>query len=442
MKHRHFHPGVILSGAPAVVFPRLEDSGRARSRRTPIDGSAALQGRVRTGLTDERRGALGREPEGSLYLSVVIAVLGLFLLMSCTSEKRATIATPETVSGVALITAQRTTVPDYMEATGTVHAAQSAQLASQVMGTITRVSVHEGDGVRRGQVLIAIDEAQPHAAYQSAVAGLQASQQGIAAADADYSLAESTMQRYQLLFDKKSVSPHEYDEVKAKLAAAKARRDAAHANSAQAEAGVTEAKTTLGFTSIRAPFDGVITAKLVDAGAMAAPGVPLLVLEDPSHFRLEVTVDESQIGVVRLGASVPVVLDSLGSEPITGKVVQIVPAADPASRTFTVKIDLPSNAATGFPLRAGVQIRSGVYGRARFPRGERQAILVPQTALLHRGQLDAIYVVGNDQVASLRYVTLGKPEGGDVEVLSGLDIGERIVGSAADRELSGKRVVQ
>jgi len=298
------------------------------------------------------------------------------------------------------------------------------------MGTITRVNVHEGDAVRRGEVLISIDEAQPRAAYQSATAGLQASQQAIAAAEADYALAQSTMQRYQMLYDKKSVSPHEYDEVKAKLEAAKARRDAAHATSTQAQAAVAEANASVGFTKIRAPFDGIVTAKLADAGAMAAPGVPLLVVEDPRRFRLEALVDESEIGVVRLGARVPVVTDSLGSQAINGKVVQIVPAADPASRTFTVKIDLPP----------GPYIRSGLFGRARFARGERESILVPQTALLHRGQLDALYVVGNDEVAILRYITLGKPSGDHVEVLSGLDDGERIVAQAAGRELSGKRV--
>ena len=302
-----------------------------------------------------------------------------------------------------------------MEATGTVRAAQSAQLASQVMGTITRVNVHEGDRVRRGEVLITIDEAQQRAAYPSANAGLQASQETIAAADADYALAESTMKRYQMLYDKKSVSPQEFDEVKTKLAAAKARRDAAHAGRTQAEAGVSEASTAMGFTKIRAPFDGLVTAKLADAGAMAAPGVPLLIVEDPSHFRLEATVDESKMGAVRLGETVPVVIDALGDQTITGKVVQIVPAADPASRTFTVKIDLPSNP----------QIRSGLFGRAHFPRGERESILVPQTALVHRGQLDAVYVVGKDQIASLRYVTLGKPSAQQVEVLSGLEAGER-----------------
>ena len=368
----------------------------------------------------------------ALSLLILLALVPLLLLVNCSSQKRATTAAPETISGVALLTAQRTTIPDYIEATGTVRAAQSAQLASQVMGTITRVNVHEGDSVHRGQVLIAIDEAQPRAAYQSATAGLQASQQSIAAADADYALAESTMQRYQMLYDKKSVSPHEYDEVKAKLAAAKARRDAAHANSAQAEAAVAEANTTVGYTKIRAPFDGLVTAKLVDAGAMAAPGVPLLIVEDPSRFRLEAVVDESQIGAVRLGADVPVVLDSLGAQALTGKVVQIVPAADPASRTFTVKIELPP----------GPQIRSGLFGRARFPRGKREAVLVPQTALLHRGQLDGIYVVGQDEIASLRYVTLGRVADTDVEVLSGLESGERLVAQPADRDLSGKRVMQ
>ena len=351
-------------------------------------------------------------------------------LAACTSPGPANNATPESVAGVPLITVERATVPDDLEATGTVRAAQSAQLASQIMGTITAVSVQEGDRVRRGQVLLTIDSAQPHAAYQSASAGLQASDQAIAAADADYALADATMKRYQMLYDKKSVSPQEYDEVKTRLAAAQARRDAAHAGRAQAEAAVSEANTTVEFTRIRAPFDGVITSKLVDAGAMASPGVPLLMIDDPSRFRLEVQVDEGQIGAARLGAQVPVRIDAPGNQPILGKVVQIVPAADPASRSFTVKIELPVN-----PL-----LRSGLFGRAFFPLGQRQAILVPQASLLHRGQLDGVYVVDKDGVASLRYITLGKPSGDGVEVLSGLGNGDRIVSQPGNRELSGKRV--
>lgn len=238
------------------------------------------------------------------------------------------------------------------------------------------------------------------------------------------------MKRYQTLYDKKSVSPQEYDEVKTRVEAAKARLDAAQAGSAQARATVSQSSTAMGFTRIRAPFDGLITAKFVDPGAMAAPGLPLLVVEDPSRFRLEANVDESQISVVKPGATVSVVIDSLGGQEVSGKVVQIVPAADPSSRTFTVKIDLPANP----------QIRSGLFGRVRFLRGERQAIMVPQAALLHRGQLDAIYVVGKDEIASLRYVTLGRPSGDQIEVLSGLDSGERVVAQVSDRELAGKKL--
>ncbi len=357
-------------------------------------------------------------------------LLFLLALAACSGEKPTKPAAPEIVRDVSVLTVQKTTVPDYVEATGTVRAAQSAQLASQVMGTITRVNVHEGDRVRRGEVLVAIDEAQQRAAYASANAGLQASQETIAAADADYALAESTMKRYQMLYDKKSVSPQEFDEVKTKLAAAKARRDAAHAGRLQAEAGVSEANTAMGFTKIRAPFDGLVTAKLADPGAMAAPGVPLLIVEDPSRFRLEATVDESKMGAVRLGETVPVAIDALGDQAITGKVVQIVPAADPASRTFTVKIELPANP----------QIRSGLFGRARFPRGERESVVIPQTAVVSRGQLQAVYVVGKDQLASLRYVTLGTASGQQVEVLSGLQAGDQIVAQPGDRELSGKQV--
>ena len=136
---------------------------------------------------------------GRATVSALVLLLGL---AACSGEK------PTTPS------AQRTTVPDYVEATGTVRAAQSAQLSSQVMGVITRVNVHEGDRVWRGEVLITIEAAQQRSAYDSANAGLTASQQTIAAADADYALAESTMKRYQMLYDKKSVSPQEFDEVK------------------------------------------------------------------------------------------------------------------------------------------------------------------------------------------------------------------------------------
>jgi len=306
----------------------------------------------------------------------------------------------------------------------------SCQLASQVMGTIRRVNAREGDRVRRGQVLVLIDEAQQQAAYAGAKASLQASQESIAAAEADFTLAETTLKRYQMLYEKRSLTPQEYDEVKTRLTSAVARRGAARANLTQAEARVIEAKAAVDFTRVLAPFDGVVTSKLAEPGAMAMPGVAMLIVEDPSRFRLEVQVDESQIPAVKFGEPVSMTIDGLGSQSIEGKVTQIVPAADPASRTFTVKIDLPSNP----------EIRSGLFGRARFPRGQREAIEIPEDAVLKRGQLQAVYVVDSERLASLRFVTLGSASGGRVEVLSGLQSGDRIVTRPRDRQLSGKQV--
>ncbi len=373
---------------------------------------------------------MSRTSHTKISLILPAAAIAMMTMVGCSDSKPATQPPAEKVHGVALMQVQKATVSDAVEATGTVRAVLSAQLASQVMGTITRVNVHEGDRVQRGEVLVSIDEAQQQAAYTGAKAGLQASQESIAAADADYALAESTLKRYQMLYDKKSVSPQEYDEVKTRLAAAQARRDATHAGRTQAEAGVSQAGTAMSYTKVRAPFDGIVIAKLAEPGAMAAPGVPLLVVEDPSRFRLEAQVDEGRIGAVKLGETVPVTVDSLGEQPIEGKVTQIVPTADPGSRTFTVKVDLPWNP----------QMRSGLFGRVRFPRGQREAIEIPKTAVLSRGQMQAVYVIGADQLASLRFVTLGAGSGNQVEVLSGLQNGDRIVTQPGDRELSGKQV--
>src|SRR5208283_3466992 len=196
----------------------------------------------------KRWATIFRPSGAAVRKSVVIALLPVVFLVGCSESKPPAQAPAEKVHGVALLQVQKATVPDAVEATGTVQAALSAQLSSQVMGTITRVNVHEGDRVRRGEVLVSIDEAQQQAAYSSAKAGLQASQQSIAAANADYALAESTMKRYQMLYDKTSVSPQEYDEVKTRLVAAKARRDAAQAGRTQAEAGVSQAGTAMSFT--------------------------------------------------------------------------------------------------------------------------------------------------------------------------------------------------
>lgn len=366
----------------------------------------------------------------AVILLIILSMVASGGLAGCSNERRTQAAAPETVSGVSVIVAQKTTVPDWLEALGTVRAVQTSQVASQIMGNIVEIRAHEGDRVGTGQILAAIDDSQPRAAVEQATAAVTAAENEFCAADSSFALAEATLKRYQQLSEKKSVSPQEFDEIKARYQSTEARRDMARAGLAQANAALTQARTSLGYTRIRAPFAGVVTEKKADAGTLASPGMPIFTIEDTRSYRLEAAVDESDIRLVRVGQIVPVRLDALGNTELSGKVVQIVPAADPASRSFLVKVGLPSDA----------QLRSGLFGRARFSRGERSALLIPRAAIVERGQLQGVYAIGVNGIASLRYVTFGKTTGQQVEVLSGLQDGEKLVAAPGSREWSGKQI--
>ena len=380
---------------------------------------------------------MNRIPSKANKTSMRLIVAGAATLLSasltfvaCSSERQSVSAAPETVSNVALISAESANIPDVVEAVGTLRAAETSQLAAQMMGNIVEIRAREGDRVQRGQVLAVIDDAQPRAALDRSTAADLAAQQEIAASESDFALAEATFKRYQTLYEKKSVSPQEFDEVKARFQAAQARREMARAGQAQAKAALQQARTALGYTHIVAPFDGLVTEKKADVGTLASPGMPIFTVEDLRHYRLEATVNETDLRYVRQGQQVPVLIDALGDGELKGRVVEIVPAADPASRSFLVKLELPSDSA----------LRSGLFGRAMFARGERSALLIPRTAVIERGQLQGIYVLDQNRIAGLRYITLGRAAAGQVEVLAGLQAGEMLVATPDGRELSGKKV--
>jgi RND family efflux transporter MFP subunit len=358
---------------------------------------------------------------------IVAALVGL---SSCSTEQSVKAQSLETVQHIHVLAVQQADVPDLLEAAGTVRAAQTSDLASQLMGNIVEIRAREGDRVQRGQVLAVIDDSQPRTAVDRATAAIVAAQQQLVAANSDLVLAETTLNRYQNLYNRKSLSPQEFDEVKARQQATLALRDMAQAGQIQAQAALKQAMTSLNYTRIRAPFDGVVTEKKVDSGTLASPGMPIFTVEDVRRYRLEVAVNESDLRYVRTGGQVAVAIDALDNAELKGKVVQIIPAADPASRAFLVKIDLPT----------APRLRSGLFGRARFSRGERQALLIPRTAVVERGQLQGVFVLNQNRIASLRYVTLGKPSGSEIEVLTGLQGGEWLVAKPGDLDLNSKRI--
>ena len=168
-----------------------------------------------------------------------------------------------------------------------------------------------------------------------------------------------------------------------------------------------------GYAQLRAPFAGVVTAKSVEPGNLATPGAPLLTIEREGAFRLEVPVEESRLPLIRSGSKVTVMLDALG-RTIEAKIGEVVPSVDAASRAYLVKIDLP----------ARPQLRSGIFGRARFVVGTRPVLSVPASAVMERGQVQSVFVVENG-AARLRLITIGRKMADRAEVLSGLNAGDQ-----------------
>jgi len=375
------------------------------------------------------------------------ALLLVALLAGCGGSGKEQAQAAESVSGLRTERLQLQTVPDELEAPGTLRSVNTAPLTARVMGTVTGVHVREGDAVKRGQVLISLDERElvarrnaARAAMDEAKAGREEAARGFAMAQAQADVAGKTYERFQYLKQQKSVSPQEFDEVEAKfrgaqagLAAAKARQDQVEASNARVESEARAAETMTSYARIVAPFDGVVVRRSVDTGMMAAPGMPLIEIEDASRYQMEATIAASAASArgLKRGTRARVRLDALPEREFEGAVAELEAGADSASQTVRAKVDVPRDAA----------LRSGLFGRVLFCCGERQALTVPRTALVERGQLRGVFVVGNDGIIRLRLVTLGQTFTGErVEVLSGIDAGETIVLDPGTKNLDGKKL--
>jgi RND family efflux transporter MFP subunit len=287
--------------------------------------------------------------------------------------------------------------------------------------------VKAGDRVRRGQVLAVLDDRTSRAQLAGAQAGVEESVQGAAEIDqaiqagaADRQFAEATFKRYQGLLEKNSVSKQEFEGAESRFKAAlaneramQAKRKQIEARGQQATSQRESAQAVFSYSRVVAPIDGVVAAKSVDAGSVVMPGMPLVTVEDPARYRLEASVPEQVFSKTKLGMSVSV---DTGRGKFEGRVSEIVPTADVASRTFLVKVDLPRDCGS----------RSGEYGTASFTIGEAKRLTVPHAAVVSQGQLEGVYVIGPQNAAEFRLVKTGKEMGGRIEILSGLTEGERV----------------
>ena len=317
-------------------------------------------------------------------LVMVFAGAAGVLLPACSRGATSTTTGAEAPIRVALGTVAMIDLADTFEAGGVVQARTTATLTARILAPVREVRVEPGDRVRAGQVLIVLDAGALTAQARSARAAALAADQGAVAAaseqqaaDAALTLARATHERIAGLHARRSATAQELDDATGALHAAEARAAGAAARAQAAVSGIESARgaseaagTTASFAFIAAPFDGVVTEKMVEPGNMAAPGTPLMRLEDTRGFRLDVRVDESRVGQITAGELVPVSLDSSAGGPVTvtGTVSEIGRAVDADARAFLVKIALPATAGS----------RSGTFGRARFSGQIRRALRVPE----------------------------------------------------------------
>ncbi|MBN1589767.1 MAG: efflux RND transporter periplasmic adaptor subunit [Pirellulales bacterium] len=300
--------------------------------------------------------------------------------------------------------------PYFEESFGTLKAATRTEIAARVLAPIQRMMVHAGQKVNQGDDLIILDRRALETERSKINASLVAAQASLDQAEKDYARAAK-------LVEKHAISKQQYDENQARV-------EVAEANLDYARQALAEADVKLSYTVIKAPKSGIIVDRLAEEGNMAQPGVPLLILYDPTSLRLEVPVPESLAVRLSPGDKLDVRIDALKNRPtVKATIDEIVPQAQAASRSFLVKVALPKSP----------DLFEGMSGRLLVPAGTRRFLCLNTAAIERIGQLEMVYVVHPDRTLERRIIKTGRAGQFDasgrptrVEVLSGLDADETV----------------
>lgn len=294
-------------------------------------------------------------------------------------------------------------VPTSFAAEATVEAIRQATIAAQVQGRVVDVRVDAGDRVNRGDLLMRIDERESN----QAVAGAEAN---VAQAQAQLANARAVFDRTKNLFAQKFVSQSALDQAQAAYRSAEAQMKAASANRGQAT-------TSRSFTSIKAPLAGVVAERHTELGEMATPGKPLLTVYDPRGLRVVASVPQYKLAELRGNVRAKVEFPDTGKW-VDATEVELLPVADARTHVVQARVQLPDDLPGVVP---------GMFARAHFVVGHAKKLVMPQQAIVKRGELTAAYVLDDKGVPQLRQVRTGAVLAeGLIEVLAGLSPGENV----------------
>ncbi len=318
------------------------------------------------------------------------------------------------------------TITDWYEAVGAVRPRTEVRVEAQITARILKVMAGAGDKVKKGQLLISLDNRQllskldqAKLGLKSAGAGKKQARQSVAAAEAAFKQARADYERTKKYFQSQAATSQQLERAEAAFLQAKAglsrTKEALSGSGAgirHAEEVIKEAKIALGYTQLKAPEDGEVLKRLVDPGDLAGPGKPLIVLQTAGSLRLEAHVREGLIQKALVGASLQATISALG-KTLPSTVEEVVPYADPKTRTFLVKVSIPPTPG----------LYPGMFGKLLIPIREHPVVVIPESAVQKVGQLEMVWVKEGEEWKR-RYIKTGKKIGASLEVLSGLNGGE------------------
>ena len=351
----------------------------------------------------EKIALFNKKTLAGISIGVTIALLASGYVVFSKKEGYAEAKNVEAPVQVSVFVVEPRTIESVVTAAGALSSKNSSVLSGKVMGRVVALNVHEGDQVAAGRLLMKIDSGEITA---------QAIQ-----AQAAYNNAKLQYDRIKSLYDATASTQMEMDQATLGLETA--------------QAGLRAAKAMESYTNITAPIAGQIVEKRINLGEMAMPGQPLIKIEDNRNLRLEVTVREQDILQIRPGAAVKVQIDAMPGKDIAGRVSQVVPASDIRTHSFIVKIDIPADKG----------LITGMYGKAFFTLGRHEAIVVPKTTVVEMSGITGVYILSGGETALFQMVQSGEAIGNDLEVVSGLKKGDKVVADQKGGRLEGKKVV-
>jgi RND family efflux transporter MFP subunit len=326
----------------------------------------------------------------------------LFGLSAALLAANSAVAEPLATSAVQYHEVEQTYSVD-----GVVEATRQSTVSAQISGRVKALFFDVGDRVSKGQVILKIDEREADQALAGSRAQLSQAQAALQNARLNY-------ERSQQLFEQKFISQAALDKAKSDYEMAKAQADAS-------EAGAQQSALSQSYTSVLAPYGGVVSARMVEMGEMVTVGKPLMTGFDPSQLRVIANVPQHKLKEIGARPSVMVEVPSL-SRWIKSATVTVQPSADARTHSTQVRVDLPANQASLYP---------GMFVRTHFVVGKENKMLIPVSAVVRRSEVVAVYVVDDKDVPRLRQVRLGEANAqNEIEVLAGLNVGERVAREA------------